>query len=398
MAEILQREPEVPTALLTAAGEAPRVLMAGGGTGGHVYPALAIAEAIRAQCPEAVIAFAGTRERLEWRAVPAAGFPIYSITAAALPRRLSSHVLWLPGKLAQGLVESVRLIQAFDPDVVVGTGGYVSAPVLLAAWLQRRPFVIQEQNAFPGLTNRLLGRWAARIYIAFPEAQMYFPTGRCMLSGNPVRSALHQVSRMEARRRFGLPEEAQVLLVFGGSLGSAVLNEALIQAVPALLDEPRLYLLWQTGQAHYGAVQQQLQALAKQVHHRIRLLPYIEEMGAAYAAADLALCRAGALTCSELMVTGTPAILVPATQVAADHQTRNAESMVRAGAARHLPESELSARLIAEVWTLLADAERRAAMAEAARRMARPEAAVQIATEVLELAMRRRKQVQGHHG
>ncbi len=398
MAEVLLREAEVPTAVLMAAGEAPRVLIAGGGTGGHVYPALAIAEAIRAQCPEAVLAFAGTRERLEWRAVPAAGYSIYPITAAALPRRLSLRALRLPEKLARGFFESLRLIRAFDPDVVVGTGGYVSAPVLLAAWLLRRPIVIQEQNAFPGLTNRLLGRWAARVYIAFPEAQAYFPADRCVLSGNPVRNAFRQVSRLEARRRFGLPEEAQVLLVFGGSLGSAVLNEALMQAVPTLLDEPRLYLLWQTGRTHYKAVRQQLLALTKQVHHRIRLLPYLEDMAAAYAAADLALCRAGALTCSELMVTGTPAILVPATQVAADHQRRNAESMVRAGAARHLPETELSTRLVNEVWTLLADAAQRAAMAEAARRMARPEAAAQIATTVLELAMRRRKQIRGRHG
>ncbi|BBM74012.1 undecaprenyldiphospho-muramoylpentapeptide beta-N-acetylglucosaminyltransferase [Rhodothermus marinus] len=391
MSEVLQREPEVPAAVLAAAGEVPRVLLAGGGTGGHVYPAIAIAEAIRAQCPEAVIAFAGTRERLEWRAVPAAGFPIYPIAAAALPRRPSLRMLQVPGKLAQGLTESLQLVRAFDPDVVVGTGGYVSAPVLVAARLLGRPLVLQEQNAFPGLTNRLLGRWAARVYVAFPEAQAYFPAGRCVLSGNPVRASLRDVSRLEARRRFGLPAEAQVLFVFGGSLGSMVLNDALLQVLPTLLEESRLHLLWQTGRAHYMAVRQRLDAMAKQLHHRIRLLPYIEDMAAAYAAADLVLCRAGALTCSELMVTGTPAILVPATRVAADHQTRNAESMERAGAARHVPEAVLTERLVQEVWTLLADAERRAAMSEAARRMARPEAAAQIAADVLQLATERRK-------
>ncbi len=391
MSEVLQREPEVPAAVLAAAGEAPRVLLAGGGTGGHVYPAIAIAEAIRAQCSEAVVAFAGTRERLEWRAVPAAGFPIYPIAAAALPRQPSLRMLRVPWKLGQGLAESLQLVQAFDPDVVVGTGGYVSAPVLMAARILGRPLVLQEQNAFPGLTNRLLGRWAARVYVAFPEAQAYFPADRCVLSGNPVRVSLRAVSRLEARRRFGLPAEAQVLFVFGGSLGSMVLNDALLQVLPALLDEPRLHLLWQTGRAHYMAVQRRLNAMPKQLHHRIRLLPYIEDMAAAYAAADLVLCRAGALTCSELMVTGTPAILVPATRVAADHQTRNAESMERAGAARHVPEAVLTERLVQEVWTLLADAERRAAMSEAARRMARPEAAAQIAADVLQLATERRK-------
>ncbi|SHK31246.1 undecaprenyldiphospho-muramoylpentapeptide beta-N-acetylglucosaminyltransferase [Rhodothermus profundi] len=392
MTEVLWREPEVPRAVLAAAGKAPRVLLTGGGTGGHVYPAIAIAEAIQAQCPEAVIAFAGTRERLEWRAVPAAGFSIYPITAAALPRRWSLRMAQVPWKLMRGFAESLQLVRSFDPNVVIGTGGYVSAPVLLAARLLGRPFVLQEQNAFPGLTNRLLGRWAARVYIAFPEAQDYFPEDRCVLSGNPVRAALRQIARPEARHRFGLPVASQVLFVFGGSLGSMVLNEALLQVLPTLLDEPQLHLLWQTGRKHYEHVRQRLETLAKPLRHRIRLLPYVEDMAAAYAAADLVLCRAGALTCSELMVTGTPAILVPARQVAADHQTHNAESMERAGAARHVPEAELPQRLVREVWTLLADAERRAAMAQAARRMARPQAAAQIASEVLELTTHGRVQ------
>lgn len=390
MSEGLQRELEVPAAVLVATGEAPRVLLAGGGTGGHVYPAIAIAEAIRTQCPEAVIAFAGTRERLEWQAVPAAGFPIYPIRAIAWPRRFSSELIRVPGKLAQGLAESVRLIRSFDPDVIVGTGGYVSAPVLLAAQWMGRPFVLQEQNAFPGLTNRLLGRWAAHVYVAFQEACAYFPADRCVLRGNPVRASLGQVSRMGARRQLGLPADAQVLLVLGGSLGSMVLNEALLEALPALLERPSLHLVWQTGRVHYERVQQGLEAIGQPVRQRVRLFPYIEDIAVAYAAADLVLCRAGALTCSELMVTGRPAILVPATRVAADHQRRNAESMERAGAARHLPEAELAQRLTTEVGMLLADATRRAAMGARAQRMARREAAAQIAAEVLTLATQRR--------
>ncbi len=390
----LLRTPRVWVPGRAAVEAAPRVLFVGGGTGGHVYPALAIADALRAQRPDAVIAFAGTQVRLEWTAVPQAGYPIHPITAVALPRRPTLQLLRVPWQLMRGLHESLQLIRAFDPDVVVGTGGYVSGPVLLAAHLLRRPLLLQEQNAYPGITNRLLGRWAARIFVAFPEAQAYFPAERCVLVGNPVRAALGQVSRAEARRRLKLPLEAHVLLVFGGSLGSTVLNEAVVRALPVWLQTAGVYVLWQTGPRHYEGLRQRLEPLPD----RVRLLPYIDDMATAYAAADLAVCRAGALTCSELMVTGTPAILVPATQVAADHQTRNAESMAQAGAAIHLPEVALAERLQAEVQRLLADAARRAAMAEAARRLARPHAARAIATEVLRWAeMRRAHPARRHH-
>ncbi len=382
----LLRTPSVWVPKRAAVKVAPRVLFAGGGTGGHVYPALAIADALRAQRPDAVIAFAGTQARLEWTAVPAAGYPIHSITSAALPRRPTPQMLRLPWQLMRGLYESLQLVRAFDPDVVVGTGGYVSGPVLLAAHLLQRPLVLQEQNAYPGITNRILGRWAVRVFVAFPEAQAYFPAERCVLSGNPVRATLGQVSRAEARRRLKLPLEARVLLVFGGSLGSTVLNEAVVRALPAWLQDARFYVLWQAGPRHYKALHERLEPLPDRVH----LWPYIDDMAAAYAAADLVVCRAGALTCSELMVTGTPAILVPATRVAADHQTRNAESMAHAGAALHLPETVLNEQLQAVVQALMADSARRATMAEAARRMARPHAATTIAAEVLRWAATRR--------
>ncbi len=360
---------------------APRILFAGGGTGGHVYPAIAIADAVRALVPDAAIAFAGTRERLEWEAVPKAGYPIHAITVVGLQRRLTWRNLAFPFKLVQGLAQSRSYVQAFDPDVVVGTGGYVAGPVLLAASLQGRPIVLQEQNAYAGLTNRLLARRAAQIHIAFPEARRYFPPEKCRLSGNPTRRALRHADRAEARRAFDLPETARVLLVFGGSLGSAALNAALSRHHAALLADPQTHVIWQTGRLYHD----RYRALDG-AHPRLRLLPYLDRMDQAYAAADLVLCRAGALTCSELMVTGSPAILVPSPNVAEDHQTRNARSMADAGAAVLLPEAELDARLVETVRALLDDADHRRRMAEAARALARPNAADEIARAVLALA------------
>jgi UDP-N-acetylglucosamine--N-acetylmuramyl-(pentapeptide) pyrophosphoryl-undecaprenol N-acetylglucosamine transferase len=359
---------------------APRILFAGGGTGGHVYPAIAIADAIRSLQPEAVIAFAGTQERIEWRVVPRAGYPIYPITVSGFHRGQPARNLAFPFKLAKGLAESWGLVRDFDADVAVGTGGYVSGPVLLAASLRRRPIVVQEQNAYAGVTNRLLGRRAARIHLAFTEAMKAFPADRCVLSGNPTRPELCTADRAEARRFFDLPETAAVLLVFGGSLGSLALNAAMEAHHAALLADEHRYVLWQTGIQYFERLQARLPA-----HPRLRLLPYVDRMDLAYAAADLVLCRAGAITCSELMVTGTPAVLVPSPNVAEDHQTRNAESMAAAGAAVLLPEKHLDATLVGEVNTLMQQPARRQAMRAATLRLARPGAALDIARDVLSL-------------
>lgn len=364
---------------------APHILLAGGGTGGHVYPAIAIADAIRAIDPAAEIAFVGTRDRLEARAVPQAGYSLYPITVAGFQRSLSVRNLQFPFKLMQGFGQSWQLVGGFDPDVAVGTGGYVAGPVLLAARMRGRPVVIQEQNAYAGVTNRLLSMLATRIHLAFPEAKAYVPARRAVISGNPTRKGLSEARSTEARHHFDLPSDARVLLVFGGSLGSAALNDALEQHVFALLDgDPARHVIWQTGTRYYDALKARLEA-----HPRLRMQPYIDRMDMAYAVADLALCRAGAITCSELMVTGTPALLVPSPNVAADHQTKNARSMEKVGAARLLPEAELDRRLVPLVEALLDAAAQRQRMAEAARHMARPDAARDIAEDILEIAAAR---------
>jgi UDP-N-acetylglucosamine--N-acetylmuramyl-(pentapeptide) pyrophosphoryl-undecaprenol N-acetylglucosamine transferase len=361
---------------------APHILLAGGGTGGHVYPAIAIADAIRTLEPAAEIAFVGTRDRMEARAVPKAGYSLYPITVAGFQRSLSVRNLEFPFKLFRGFVQSWNLVGGFDPDVAVGTGGYVAGPALLAARLRGRPVVIQEQNAYAGVTNRLLSLLATRIHLAFPEAKDYVPARRAVISGNPTRKALTEATRVAGRDHFDLPDEARVLLVFGGSLGSAALNTVLEEQVHTLLDaDDAVHVLWQTGNRYYDDLAARVES-----HPRLRLMQYIDRMDMAYAAADLALCRAGAITCSELMVTGTPSVLVPSPNVTADHQTKNARSMERGGAARLLPETALTDRFMATINDVLNDPAHRQQMADAARSMARPDAARRIAEDVLAIA------------
>jgi len=357
--------------------------MVGGGTGGHVYPAIAIADAVQALRPDAQIVFAGTQDRLEARAVPEAGYALHPITAQGIQRRATASNLLLPVRVAQGLMQSWRLVGAINPDVAVGTGGYVAGPVLLAAWLRGRPILVQEQNAYAGLTNRVLARLASRIHLAFPEAKDWVPAERAEVSGNPTRRSLREAAPTEARAALDLPESARTVLVMGGSLGSAAINGAVEHNLDALLSQPSgdVHVVWQTGERYYDTIVDEIDE-----HPRLHVVEYIDEMGAAYAAADLVVCRSGALTCSELMVTGAPAVLVPSPNVTADHQTKNARSLERAGAAVLLPEPELDARLDEVVVDLLGDPETLNQMAEAARERARPDAAETIARDVLTLA------------
>jgi UDP-N-acetylglucosamine--N-acetylmuramyl-(pentapeptide) pyrophosphoryl-undecaprenol N-acetylglucosamine transferase len=346
-----------------------------------VYPAIAIADAIRARRPEARIVFAGTQDRLEATAVPNAGYALHHITVSGFQRELSVRNLSFPVQLVKGLMQSWRLVGAIEPDVAVGTGGYVSGPVLLAARLRGCPILIQEQNAYAGVTNRLLAFLASRIHLAFPEAREWVPAGRATVSGNPVRKALTQIDVSEARHVLDIPGDARVLLVFGGSLGSAAINRAIEANLDAILGDDTVHVIWQTGSRYYDDIHERIPD-----RPRLRVMKYIERMDRAYAAADLALCRAGAITCSELMVTGTPAVLVPSPNVVADHQTKNARAMERAGAAEVLLESDLNKQLADRVRALLADHATRRQMADAARSEARPGAADDIAADILALA------------
>lgn len=269
--------------------------------------------------------------------------------------------------------------------MVVGTGGYVTGPVGLAASLRGVPLAIQEQNAYAGATNKLLAKRADAVFIAFDAARDYFPNGKGELTGNPVRADLTDVNADAARAHFEIEEGQRVLLAMGGSLGAGPINEALRQHLDALLADERLTVVWQTGTRYFAELERRVPA-----HPRLRLLQYLDRMDYAYAVADLAVCRAGAITCSELAVTGTPSVLVPSPNVTADHQTKNAKALADHGAAVLLPEPRLADEFLPTVQDLLDDGARLAAMRDAALAMARPDAAVEIAHAVLALAKTRR--------
>lgn len=367
--------------------EGPLVVVSGGGTGGHLYPALALADALRAHRPDARVLFIGAERGIEARVLPERGEAHVLLPAHGIDRahRLQS---W---RALTGLVVSVfRVARVFArdrPEVVVLTGGYAAAAAGIVAGLSGIPLVLQEQNSVPGAVTRMLTRWATRVHVAFPEARARLPLGRdrARLTGNPVRPVAKR-SREEARASFGVPADARLLLVAGGSQGALPLNDLLGEALRGVsageLPRPeRLHVLWSTGPRHFeNATAVLLDCGAPGWVHAV---PYIDDMPSALAAADLALTRAGAMSTAELLNQGLPAILVPLPSAAADHQTHNARSLERAGAAVMFVQRELSGeRLWGEVTRLLEAPERLAHMKAAALSIARPSAAAEIAEDI----------------
>lgn len=351
--------------------------MAGGGTGGHLFPGLAVAAAFADAVPGAQVAFAGTARGLEARVVPRRGhklftLPVLGIVGKGVLRRLMGLAV-LPSALAA----AAGVLREFRPDLVVGVGGYASAPVLFMAGLFRLPRVILEQNAVPGVTNRLFGPHVERVFLTFDAARARFKGGTFSCPGNPVRAELLAAQR---DRPAGA---APHLLVFGGSQGARALNDAMLEAAPALLAEhPGLTLTHQTGASDLARVQ----AAYAKLGGRATATAFIDAMGDAYAAADLVVCRAGATTVAELTALGAPAVLVPYPHAAHDHQSANARLLAQAGAAVLLPQAELSgASLYSTVHDLLQNRGRLATMGAAAKALGRPDAARDIVAECLRL-------------
>ncbi len=370
-----------------------RVLFAGGGTGGHLYPALALADAVRAERPGTEVHFAGALRGVEARVLPQRGEPHTLLPLLPLFR----DRVWRNWRLAPSLVRSVSalagLFGAFRPALVVGTGGYASGPACLYAVTRGVPVAVQEQNSSPGLTTRLLARWARQVHLGFPEAATRLKPGRrtrVLSLGNPIRPPDRTLDRAECRATFGLAESTTVVLVVGGSQGSRAINEILLNAI-RLAKEARvsrwpsgLQLLWATGPNHIESIRGRLASLG--VDDRVRAVGYIDEMPRALAAADVALSRAGAMATAELLAWGIPMLLVPLPTAAANHQLHNARALEAAGAAVCMEEANLTpAAVWSAIETLVGDAERRAEMAKAARERARPNAAREIARELLTL-------------
>jgi UDP-N-acetylglucosamine--N-acetylmuramyl-(pentapeptide) pyrophosphoryl-undecaprenol N-acetylglucosamine transferase len=355
-------------------------IVTGGGTAGHVLPALAIADAlVAAGHPPGAIHYVGSERGIETRLVPPTGYPMTLLPGRGIQRRLSlANVGAVAGLLVAG-VRAVRLVGRLRPSVVIAVGGYASVAVGLAAVLRRVPVIVAEQNQVPGAANRLLGRFAKAAAVSFPDT----PLPRAVVTGNPIRAEVSHIDperdRAAAKRAFGVGEDRSLLLVFGGSLGALRINEAVLAALPAWRDRTDLAVHHVVGRRDWERLSSTARPDLGALEHR--MVPYEEDMPAALAAADLAVCRAGSSTCFELAAAALPAILVPSPHVTADQQTANARHLVDAGAAVIVRDADLDGpTLVATVADLLADPARLASMAAAARRWARPDAARAIAS------------------
>lgn len=367
--------------------DGPVVVFSGGGTGGHLYPALAIADALRDRRPDVRAVFVGAERGLEARILPSRGEEHLLLPVRGLDRARPWGNWRAVAGLAVGLFRVARLFTRVHPEVVVVTGGYAAAAAGIGAGLMGIPLILQEQNSLPGVVTRFLTRWACRVHVAFPEAIERLPvtTAQVLLTGNPVRP-LSATSRQVARRAFGVPADVSLALVVGGSQGSAALNGVMLELVESIAEgtielPETLHFLWATGSQHYDRIFAAVKRAG--APPSVHVFSYFEDMPSALVAADVAVSRAGAMSTAELLNQGLPALLVPLPTAADDHQTHNARALARAGAAVIVPESELTAaKLVTRLAHLISDPDGLDLMRRRARERARPDAAAEIAADV----------------
>jgi UDP-N-acetylglucosamine--N-acetylmuramyl-(pentapeptide) pyrophosphoryl-undecaprenol N-acetylglucosamine transferase len=333
-----------------------KVIIAGGGTGGHVFPAIAIANAIKEMNYNARILFVGAKGRMEMQKVPAAGYHIIGLNIAGLQRSLTWKNLSVPFKLIDSMVRSRNIIKRFRPHVVIGVGGYASGPIVRAATKLGVPTLIQEQNSYPGITNKILARKADRICVAYEGMERFFPKEKIFLTGNPVRHEVLQANgkKKEGLSFFGLSADKKVLLVVGGSLGALSINEAMSAHVLTII-EAGVQVIWQTGKSYYEKAAAQVASMDTGM---VKVAAFIDRMDLAYGASDVIVSRAGAIAISEISALQRPSILVPSPHVAEDHQTKNALALVNMQAAVLLPDNQVREKLAPEVLALMNNEDR----------------------------------------
>lgn len=355
-----------------------RVLVTGGGTGGHIYPALAIARGIKENNPEAEILFVGTAKGMEADIVPREGFPFRTVTVEGLTRRISVKALTTLLKTCKGCFEAFRIIRGFKPSVVVGTGGYVCGPVVLIAGLLGVPTLIHEQNAYPGITNKLLARIVKKVAVTFPESRKYFPVkADVVLTGLPVRPEIQTAEREGAICALGLDRDKFTVLTVGGSRGARSINKAMIEVIAQAADRKEIQIIHMTGQLGFDETVSELKAAGIDMVNcgNITVKPYLYNMDEAMAAADLVICRAGATTIAEITVRGLPAILVPYPYASDNHQEYNARALVENRAALMILDRDLDGRKLWDtVRELYQNPHRLASMGQASREMGKPDA------------------------
>lgn len=360
-----------------------RLVISGGGTGGHIFPALAIANEFRFRHPSSEILFVGAKGRMEMSRVPEAGYKIIGLWISGLQRSLTLSNLLFPVKLLMSYLKALDILKNFKPHAVIGTGGYASGPVMLAAIKQGIPTLIQEQNSFAGLTNRKLADKVNTICVAYEGMTNFFPASKVRLTGNPVRKNItaSSMGRDQAIVAYGLDPAKKTVLVFGGSLGALTLNNCVAQALP-VFEQHQVQVIWQTGKRYYADMSAKLQASGNKV---VKAVEFIGSMDEAYAAADIIVSRAGALSISELCLVGKPVILVPSPNVADDHQTKNALSMVSRSAAVLVSDQDATHQLVPTIIELTSNSARQMELSNGIRALGRPDATAEIVDEIEKL-------------
>lgn len=357
-----------------------RIILSGGGTGGHIYPAIAIANELKSRYPESEFLFVGAKDRMEMEKVPQAGYDIKGLWISGIQRKLTLKNLMFPFKLISSLWKARRIIKSFKPDVAIGTGGFASGPLLQLAASNKIPTLIQEQNSYPGITNKILSKKAQKICVAYEGLERFFPKKKIKITGNPVRQDLLSVEgkAVEAKNHFNLKHGKYTLLVLGGSLGSRRINQ-LIEKELDFFDTQNIEVIWQCGKLYYQ--QYKLYGNSKNV----QVYEFLNQMDLAYAAADIIISRAGASSVSELCIVGKPVIFIPSPNVAEDHQTKNAMAIVNQDAALLIKEDDLDADFENKFSRLKSDAERQLELGKNIKKLALVNATNDIADEVEKL-------------
>ncbi len=363
-----------------------RIILSGGGTGGHIYPAVAVAEALKRRFGDEVeLLFVGAEGKMEMEKVPALGYNIVGLPTAGLQRRLTLLNLALPFKVAKSISKAKRVIREFKADIVVGFGGYASAPVLWAAQRMGVPTLIQEQNSYAGVTNKILSRRARKICVAYDGMERFFPADRIVMTGNPLRGSFSSATssvRSEGLAHYGLTDEKPVVLVVGGSLGTRTLNEMMKRWIAEQNGKPNVQVIWQTGKFYEREMQE---FFAAHPTEGVWQGAFINRMDLAYAAADLVISRSGACTVSELCLVGCPTLFVPSPNVAEDHQTKNAMALVDKGAAEIVRDTEAVEKAMKRAEELLADKERMATLRKNIAALGIGDSADRVAAQVIDI-------------
>ena len=375
--------------------KAPRIIISGGGTGGHIFPAVSIANAIRELCPEAEILFVGAEGRMEMQRVPDAGYRIIGLPVAGFGRQHLWRNFSVILKLLRSQWKARKIIKEFRPQVAVGVGGYASGPTLKTAGMMGIPTLIQEQNSYAGVTNKLLAQKADRICVAYEGMEKFFPSEKILLTGNPVRQSLldNQITRKTAASAFGFNPNLKTVLVLGGSLGARTINQTLAAGLALMKAHPEVQFIWQTGKIYIDQVKAAITAFTGEAvrNARVGSIPnlyvtdFIKNMNNAYTLADLVISRAGAGSISEFCLLGKPVILVPSPNVAEDHQTKNALALVNKDAALYVKDAEAQEKLLDTALETVADDELLKQLSVNIAKLALPDSARIIAEEVLKL-------------